>query len=571
MRQIRKRRIEAAVWIPLRANQTQKEGEFGYEGYKEDYFGVGTLAVPIDAHDLAEELDWNDIGIGRSHRPTVQKGAYFSSDLDPLSEDHTGVRLIIEQHLNSAEEIEWHLHQDFVVALGLKRERDTWISVNDGYVEVARLQRDVNGEPEIIECRAEYLKDYLCARGLALVLASYRQRLFIASTADHIKWKSNPYTVQSGPDSWEGSVSEIHEGGQPFGRGVSVLRVGYSEIDAEVEVPKFGVLPNEETVVESSHVKYEGNKLYLIQGALWRVQRLAPAEQSPRVRGDESAPIATFITDAEGKREDKRTLAAERRWLWFRPHVIPAILQIRGARLAWHTRDTGHIWCSPDYGVHFGVNRPCLINVYAKDIGMLPDWQQQIWAGHNIGPEGGVSEELLAAQMKARPADTQAPEAFLKHGLEQLRQASLNKIGESVLRDHADIADLVKRCHRFRPVEQGGLFALAKDLARLTADSFDVATLRRAIPEKDTELGSLKLVERLIAGSTSKETARKMVGPLFGIYELRLADAHLAHSDLAESLKLAGVDSEAPLVFQGFQLVHACVATLYLMAEALTK
>jgi hypothetical protein len=70
--------------------------------------------------------------------------------------------------------------------------------------------------------------------------------------------------------------------------------------------------------------------------------------------------------------------------------------------------------CSPDCGVHFGMNRLPLINAYAKDVALLPEWQQRIWAGHNVGPEGGVSEELLASQVRAQPARTQAPEEFLR-------------------------------------------------------------------------------------------------------------------------------------------------------------
>jgi len=74
------------------------------------------------------------------------------------------------------------------------------------------------------------------------------------------------------------------------------------------------------------------------------------------------------------------------------------------------------VGCSPDYTVHFGINSLGLLNVYAKDIGLLPEWQQRIWAGYNVGPDGKVSKELLASQIDAEPADTQAPEAFLGGG-----------------------------------------------------------------------------------------------------------------------------------------------------------
>ena len=46
------------------------------------------------------------------------------------------------------------------------------------------------------------------------------------------------------------------------------------------------------------------------------------------------------------------------------------------------------------------------------------------------------------------------------------------------------------------------------------------------------------------------------MGPLFGTYELRLADAHLASENLANSLKLVGIDSQASPLDQGYSLIQ---------------
>ena len=126
-----------------------------------------------------------------------------------------------------------------------------------------------------------------------------------------------------------------------------------------------------------------------------------PDSVSRRVRRDKVAPTIFFVVDASGARENRDTLGVGSRWLWFRPDVMMTLAHRRGGGLMWHTKYTGADWCSPDQSVHFGINRVGLINVYAKDIGELPEWQQQIWAGYNIGPDGGVSEELLASQMRA--------------------------------------------------------------------------------------------------------------------------------------------------------------------------
>ena len=47
------------------------------------------------------------------------------------------------------------------------------------------------------------------------------------------------------------------------------------------------------------------------------------------------------------------------------------------------------------------------------------------------------------------------------------------------------------------------------------------------------------------------------------IYDLRLADAHLASQELSDALSKVRVDQNAPYVTQGYQLLHACVSSIY--------
>lgn len=76
-------------------------------------------------------------------------------------------------------------------------------------------------------------------------------------------------------------------------------------------------------------------------------------------------------------------------------------LSIAGAGpLQWHTRDTGQVRCSPDSGVHFGMNKLGLVNVYAKDIALLPAWQQRLWVGFNVGPEGGLPRMAMSTCLR---------------------------------------------------------------------------------------------------------------------------------------------------------------------------
>jgi hypothetical protein len=443
MRHVRKRWLNSAVWIPLRANNTvESVGKFGFAGYKEDYFGAGSLAVPLDAVEEAEHVDWMDIGVSACHKPSVSSDTYEPADVYC---DGLGVHLVLDQKVNQLQPSVWHLHQDLVLALGLKRESDVWVSPNEGYIEVVRLRRNEDGTAAVIEIRAEFLKDYLCARAMKLRISSYRSRTCTVEDASHIKWDTLPIEEHSATDNWQGGIVDIHEGGHRFGVPTTVIHLGRSAVDTEEDVPVYGLPTDSEVESTKRKIIYKGKKLFVVKGELWRNEWINPAPASQRVRRDAVPATVFFITDAQGTRESRDTLVGGGRWLWFRPDVMMSLAHRRGGDLRWYTRDTGSVRCSPDDPVDFGVNRLGLVNVYAKDIALLPDWQQQIWAGHNVAPEGGVSEELLSSQMQSRPADTQAPEAFLGIGLELVAQTGRETYGIELIRTHSQATSILER------------------------------------------------------------------------------------------------------------------------------
>jgi hypothetical protein len=574
MPEVRRRTLASAVWIPLRANTRLKEnGIDGHAGYELEYYGVGTLAVPIEFKAKCEKLTWRDVGIRHQHSGYVQDGKYISADEyhDPGG-DFSGLYLVLEQCGNSAEISEWHLHQDFVVTLGLKREADIWIRPDEGYIEVAKLFRREDSSPCLLEIRGSHLRDYLCARGMVLYVTSYRERVKVIDDAGHISWPENPMRESDEHNRWEGRVLAIHEGGMPYGQKAAVLHIVRTDVDPDDDVPVLGPLRDENVISNRWTKEHIGKKVYRVDGALWRSEWIEPASQSPIVRGDKVPPTVFFVTDAKGKQENRETLVAEGRWLWFRPEVISVLAHRRGGGLRWFTRDTGLVGCSPDYGVRFGVNSLGLINVYAKDIALLPEWQQKVWSGCNVSPDGKVSEELLASQIKADPAKTRAPEALLTDGLSRFKHLAKSKLQMAIVREHDQIANLIARVHRFRATDKAGLLALAKDLARLTADSIDVSALQKfVVPPKGRQWGSLKSLENLLATRIDPSRARAIMTPLVGIYELRHADAHLPGREIDEAFSMVKVDQNAPFVTQGCQLLNACVSSLCDICEVLEK
>lgn len=346
-----------------------------------------------------------------------------------------------------------------------------------------------------------------------------------------------------------------------------------TDIDDDDDIPNLGTLPSNENVQSRQwETEDTGRKLYRTSGELWKNEWVEPGTYSPRVRRDTPPDTIFFVTDEQATRESRDTLETSGKWLWFSPELIMALSNRRGGRLSWYTRDTGSVSCSPDYSVHFGVNKLGLINAYAKDVVLLPEWQKLIWSGFNVGPEGKISKELLDSQVRAEPAETQAPEGFLREGFEYLDTWANAKLGFSLFREHELTERLLTTSHRFRAIDKAGFYALAKDLTRLTVERIDVGSLKKlVVPSKGENWGSIKSLERVLATKINPSEAREITGTLAGIYELRHGDSHLPGRDFDDALKLIGVDFSQTFIHQGYQMLHACVSCLFTIGNILEE
>ena len=566
MKNIRLRDLEKAAWIPLRsALDIRCEGEPGHVGFLEERLRVGSLAVPMDNRLNVLALRWDEVGSSYDHSGTVQDGRYIPAEecLDH-QERSIGVHLVLDQRGLSGKQGEWHLNQDFVLTLALEREEDTWVRPEEGFIEVARLKRASDGSAAQLEVRTSHLKDYLCARQMGLALNSYRVRCAVIEDTARISWGEDDVEEKDEYDRWVGSKMAIHEGGQPFGGSVAVIHARRVDVNPEDDIPVLGP-PMEAKLQSRSWTKhFQGRKLYRISGELWRKEWLKPGLQSPIVRGDKVSNSVSFIIGTDQERVAGDLLVDSGRWLWFRPTVICALSDRRGGSLNWYSRDTGAVACSPGHDVYFGINSAGLVNTYAKHVALLPVWQQQEWAAHSTYPAGGLSEELKASQIDAVPASTVAPEALLAQELDRLQEIAQVKLKIKLRRQHHFVDELMPRIHRFRVTAEDGLFALAKDLARITADDIDQKQLQAVVGSpNDKHEGSLKSLEKVLASRIPPADARAILGPLVGVYQLRMPDAHLPSGDLAQSMDLVGIDRGSPLVVQGYQLIHAAVEALH--------
>ena len=560
----RSRSIDRDAWIALRASKkTCPFPERFSPGYEEEFFGAVTAAVPVRRRTIAEKvISWHQLSLMGDNGPWFERKTYHRADEFHTSpEDVKGIHLVLCQRGTGSEHQEWHPHPDLVLGLNLKREGDVWFAIEEGYAPIIRLSRDPDGAPNLLEIRSEHLKDFLAAIKSCLCVSTYWSREVIVAEKPDFPWLENPTVEESGGQKWQGSITAINEHGLGFGEEIALLHVGRPNFDMGQDVPEIGIGDDFET--KSSTRQVGGTKLFRVWGELWKVEFVEPGLHSPRVRHDDISSLVFFCIDGAGNRKSADELGRKGQWLWFKPDAINKVLEYRGSSLTWYTAQTGGIDFGAGGRVHFGVNDLGLVNVYAKDIGNSHIWQQQIWAGFNVAPDGGVSRELLMAQAQGIPANTQAPEAFLKKSIEALNRISSARFGFEVIRSHPDQERLFRSIHRFRAIDESGFYSLAKDVARMTADSIDSRGLQAIVPvPQGQKRGSLKSLESALGTVVNARDAVRIMTPLFGAYDLRLADAHLPTSDIEDAFERVSAERTTPWIKQGECLLHAVVSSL---------
>ena len=75
----------------------------------------------------------------------------------------------------------------------------------------------------------------------------------------------------------------------------------------------------------------------------------------------------------------------------------------------------------------------------------------------------------------------------------------------------------------------------------------------------------------MLAAVTDEGSAKTHMAPLFGVYDLRGADAHLAASDIEGAYSRIKVDRTAPYPLQGATLIKSIADTIGIIGTQLKR
>jgi hypothetical protein len=553
-----RRAFSSATWVPLRASRNEGQGEVQDIGYVSEFFGCGSVAFPSEHREVAEQLGWSDIGISCSAQPHAYKDGYYSpieqyqyNDKEPI-----GLHLVFEHPQPVVGRMLWILNPDLVIALHLIKDGTNWVRPEENFVVVAREVLDEKGDHRLIEIKREFLLDYLAARNLSLRLSYYRQRV------------ENVASLESSAYADLANRQEQRDGGRfellirsledVYGGSWASFRVWRTDVDEDEDAPVMGLESDDNTDHESSQGHRSGYEGVRVEGEFWRDEWIDHQGQSVRVRGDADKTLPQFIVETDGARMASVDLDNEGigRWLWFRPSVVNELLGLRGFSLEWYTAETGGIRSTSGYVTHFGINYSDLITVYAYDIARLDAWEQHIWAAHNVVPDGKLSVELFAAQVKAQPASTYAVEELLFKSMRMLEAGFRRELHISLFTHDIDDTAVMQHVSRFASKDQASLLRLAKELVRAFSDRLDVRELRKLSTHAEKEkLAPNKLLQDVLAQKAGADKARKVFGAIFGAYDMRIGDAHPTSTKIGDALKLTGIDATKSFLRQGEQLI----------------
>lgn len=526
-------------FVPLKASVPGKnDKKIDCLGYREDLFYLSSILLPIGEKERMLNLGCDAMrgGIDFYSYYIGEDGTYSPADqirgVGEFSMEVCGVLPVLDQYIDFS--YVWHLNQDIVIALKLFKKNGYWIAPEDDYAEIARIKLDANTrEPSILSIKNDYLKDYLCAKKMGLYINIYRSRMMVVNIDE----------------------KEILD-----------LKQDYVQEEGE----------NYRWQCEKSYIGSEKGTLIKFWGELWKSDWVDPATKSHYVRGDKREDLI-FCYDAGGAEASIDKLIFEIRYLWFKPECILTLLDTKASSLKWYTKDTGHVECSPGKRVKFGIHESGYINVYAREIGLLPHWQQKIWHGFNVTPGNGLAKELYEINYGDKWLKTTSPEKSLEGAHERLEATFKETFGFSFFDKEIKDINKLKKIHRFRSTSPDGLYELAKDITRYFIEHINKKLMWEELNEKNSILVESLSKEKTITIlntflkhnlENNSQQIEEAIKGLRGINEVRLFDAHDKSEGKANKiLSEASIRLNVHPVHQGYDLLLNYLATIENLAE----
>lgn len=497
--------------------------DFNSPDWRREEWLIHSALVPVDQlsiaaatittpHCLTFEMGWNSedqFSFGDySHYGELQLYALAQLVKHPISQDFT-VEL-------SRKFITYHaLHQ--------RSQSQYYHPVDNLLVAETKLDSHEIYDPTArVIIHRDYLRDFLAALGMGLLISLTADRFANAATEDELEL--DPIEdEQVGDLTW---------------------------ISANIHTPEF-----------TRHDCFRGRSI-LRRNFLIEPYDRPRFERSPWYYFGESqvedSDLPRFIVNNEGERQSlpQNTYignyiengVGELGYLYFRPEVLQKYLQVPGYNVFFHMRNWGVASLPGDRGtIDVGINSHGLVNAFAPDIADLSSAEQAYWASFSSLPNGEICEELFQTRMQQNPPNSPGVVDLIREARSQLNSAFQNQITADLF---SDIEPSEQELRRLSVGAIGNQFTEVLDLARIlygwVIETMQVDPLRNTLTSLggtvDKNLKQIKLLEKiLVARGLDQTQARAVTAPLVGLNELRIGSAHIGNPELEHAFQLMRV------------------------------
>ena len=537
MLDVRRNTYGDGEWTPLWVYEVSHSGVEFSDSYKEEIYRIRTLLAPVTNKVVLLE-HWLDLDSDAVY-PCVDKGHYCkpsSCYSDSSAEPAMGEYAVFGYAVGRGKSSDLLISQDLLASLRLVSDQETWIRPADGDLVVIKKEKDSNGKTVRISIRTEYLKDYLCARGMGLYIEEFRHRKEHDVDGRSITWHASPAVernvLRNGKYEWEGWIfrhQDVHSWQQ---------------------------------IADTGNVVLSAPQYYRVEGQLRKQLWINPASTSLIVA--DNAVTLEYYVKPNGEKHTISTLDDDEFgciYLFFRLDLVGHVMAA-DVDIIWASRDVFRVRFPDGQNVLFGISRSEKCFCIASDIARLGFWEQNLAYGDNIRPEDQseyVDSELFRNQMMCEYLHTKAPETEFVRLLEELGTVFHGKTGADLWQVGANNECAIKGVTRFCSIDQDGFVRLAKNITVVMIERLNSKALKQYINGRveTAQLKSIGLLSAAIFLIDSKIDGRKQVEFMRNVNRIRQADAHwMTPKDTEERIGAIAMKDNQTWIEKGVSLIE---------------
>ena len=169
--------------------------------------------------------------------------------------------------------------------------------------------------------------------------------------------------------------------------------------------------------------------------------------------------------------------------------------------------------------------------MWLGDIHRLSETEQHYLRSENVESDHDIASEFYQAQIDVQFTPPSRENALLRARYEMVNR-TYEKLGVKLTQLDLEQLELMKRIARPVTWDDNNVGRIFEGLNKVLVDTINTEALKRNLHEIDSgfdskKLGSLKLLQNWLVKRCGFADAGKVLRPLFVLYDLRIAYAHL--------------------------------------------